>query len=168
MRKLPKLYPRSEEMMRKMVSCTFSVSVAYIGVKNKLLNCFQITLVKHFSHKGSETTNLKAKCNTEINQKQKHTSYSFVVLWQDEKSENYFGSELNANVVFRLQLWQSCRVASRCWTLVTASPSRMSSQRRRRRRVCGGSSCQRAPWQAPCPAQEPPHWTGWKCSCRCV
>lgn len=52
MRKLPKLCPRSEEMMRKMISYTFSVSVAYIGVKKKLLDCFQIMLVKHFVIRG--------------------------------------------------------------------------------------------------------------------
>lgn len=56
----------------------------------------------------------------------------------------------------------------RCWILVRASPSQTSSQRRRRRPACGGSSCRRGPWQAPCPVREPPRSTGWRCSCRCV
>lgn len=59
-------------------------------------------------------------------------------------------------------------VLCRCWTLVRVSPSQMSLPRRRRRAVCGGSSCPRGPWRAPCPVRVRLRWTGWRCSCRCV
>lgn len=71
-------------------------------------------------------------------------------------------------VYFCLESDMSCCVAFRCWTLATASPFQTSSRRRRRRRGCGGSSCRREPWRAPCPALAPPPWTGWRSSCRCV
>lgn len=48
---------------------------------------------------------------------------------------------------------------TRVWTLVTASPSQMSSQKRRRAQVVGGSSWSQVQWQGLSLAQAPPPWT---------
>lgn len=82
-----------------------------------------------------------------------------VLLQFELKNETCFRLarlDTEVHTEFKISAW----LMSRSWTSATASPSRTSSQRRRRRRVCGGSSCQRGPWRAQCPAQEPPRWTG--------
>lgn len=123
---------------------------------------------------GSETaeSKTKKKDHTDNYQKQNTNITKVNFTYFNYSSENSIYTKIftSSSIVCTSSSEndEGCCVAFRCWTLATVSPSRTSSRRRRRRRVCGGSSCRREPWQAPCPAQGPPPWTGWRCSCRCV
>lgn len=127
---------------------------------------FYNNLVKVFTVWGLKPLNQKKKKKDHTDNYQKQntniTKVNFTYFNYSSENSIYTKIFTSSSIVCTSSSEndEGCCVAFRCWTLATVLPSRTSSRRRRRRRVCGGSSCRREPWQAPCPAQGPPPWTG--------